>query len=170
MHGRTRDQQYTGIAEYDTIAAIKAELAIPVIANGDIDSPRKAAEVLRLTGADAVMIGRAAQGRPWLLGQVAHHLATGGELPDPGLAEVRDILLGHLEALHVFYGEPSGVRIARKHLGWYAKDRPGQAFEQRRAFLAVVNQAATAQDQLRLTRDYFDALAAGVAPALPAAA
>jgi tRNA-dihydrouridine synthase B len=111
------------------------------------------------------MIGRAAQGRPWLLGQVAHHLATGGELPEPGLAEVRDILLGHLEALHAFYGEPSGVRIARKHLGWYAKDR-----QENRAFLAVVNQAATAQDQLRLTRDYFDALAAGVTPELPAAA
>ena len=165
VHGRTRDQQYRGEAEYDTIAEVKAALAIPVIANGDIDSPRKAADVLRLTGADAVMIGRAAQGRPWLLGQVAHHLATGSELPDPGLAEVRDILLGHLEALHAFYGEPSGVRIARKHLGWYAKDRP-----ENRAFLAVVNRAATARDQLRLTRDYFDALVAGVAPDLAAAA
>ena len=165
VHGRTRDQQYRGEAEYDTIAEVKAALAIPVIANGDIDSPRKAADVLRRTGADAVMIGRAAQGRPWLLGQVAHHLATGSELPEPGLAAVRDILLGHLEALHAFYGEPSGVRIARKHLGWYAKDRP-----ENRAFLAVVNRAATARDQLRLTRDYFDALVAGVTPDLPAAA
>ena len=165
IHGRTRDQQYGGRAEYDTIAAVKAALSIPVIANGDVDSPRKAAEVLRRTGADAVMIGRAAQGRPWLLGQVAHHLATGGELPDPTLAEVRDILLGHLRDLHSFYGESSGVRIARKHLGWYAKDRP-----ENRAFLAVANTATTAEDQLRLTRDYFDALVAGVAPGLPVAA
>ncbi|HEU4814228.1 MAG TPA: tRNA dihydrouridine synthase DusB [Xanthomonadaceae bacterium] len=165
IHGRTRDQQYGGRAEYDTIAEVKAALSIPVMANGDIDSPRKAAAVLRHTGADAVMIGRAAQGRPWLLGQVAHHLATGGELPDPTLADVRDILLGHLRDLHAFYGEPSGVRIARKHLGWYAKDRP-----ENRAFLAVANLATTADNQLRLTRDYFDALVAGVAPGLPVAA
>ena len=170
IHGRTRDQQYGGAAEYDTIAEVKAALSVPVMANGDIDSPRKAAAVLRHTGADAVMIGRAAQGRPWLLGQVAHHLATGGELPDPSLAEVRDILLGHLRDLHAFYGEPSGVRIARKHLGWYAKDRPGDGSGHRRAFLAVANQATSAEDQLRLTRDYFDALVAGVAPELPVAA
>ncbi|HET8819713.1 MAG TPA: tRNA dihydrouridine synthase DusB [Xanthomonadaceae bacterium] len=165
IHGRTRDQQYGGCAEYDTIAEVKAALSIPVMANGDVDSPRKAAQVLHRTGADAVMIGRAAQGRPWLLGQVAHHLATGDELPEPTLAEVRDILLGHLQDLHAFYGEVSGVRIARKHLGWYAKDRP-----ENRAFLAVANQATTAGDQLRLTRDYFDALVAGVAPDLPVAA
>ena len=165
IHGRTRDQQYGGHAEYDTIAEVKAALSIPVVANGDIDSPRKAAEVLRRTGADAVMVGRAAQGRPWLLGQVAHHLATGGDLPDPTLSEVRDILLGHLRDLHAFYGEEAGVRIARKHLGWYAKDRP-----ENRAFLAVANQATTAKDQLHLTRDYFDALVAGVDPDLPVAA
>ena len=170
VHGRTRDQQYTGLAEYDTIAAIKAELSIPVIANGDIDSPRKARDVLRRTGADAVMIGRAAQGRPWLFREVAHFLATGDTLPPPSMAEVRDILLGHLQALHAFYGELAGVRIARKHLGWYAKDRPEHSFEQRRAFLAVVNRADSADAQLRLTRDYFDALAADVAPDLPAAA
>ena len=165
VHGRTRDQQYTGVAEYDTIAAIKAELRIPVIANGDIDSPRKALDVLRATNADAVMIGRAAQGRPWIFREVAHFLATGETLPAPSLAEVRDILLGHLHALHAFYGEPSGVRIARKHLGWYAKDRP-----ENRAFLAVANRADTAEAQLRLTRDYFDALVAGVSPELPVAA
>jgi tRNA-dihydrouridine synthase B len=165
IHGRTRDQQYTGTAEYDTIAAIKAMLAIPVVANGDIDSPRKAAFVLERTGCDAVMIGRAAQGRPWLPGHVAHYLATGEELPEPGPAAVRDILLGHLHALHAFYGEEAGVRIARKHLGWYAKDRPENA-----AFRAVVNRAQTADEQLRLTRDYFDALAAGVSPGLPEAA
>ncbi len=157
VHGRTRDQQYTGFAEYDTIAAVKAALKIPVLANGDIDSPEKAAFVLRHTGADAVLVGRAAQGRPWIFREIAHYLATGEKLPEPGLQEVRDILLGHLEHLHAFYGELSGVRIARKHLGWYAKDRPENA-----AFRNVVNRADTVNDQLRLTRDYFDALAAGV--------
>ena len=165
VHGRTRDQQYTGVAEYDTIAAIKARLSIPVIANGDIDSPQKAAFVLRHTGCDAVMIGRAAQGRPWIFGLVAHYLASGELLAEPTLAEVRDILLGHLEHLHAFYGEPAGVRIARKHLGWYAKDRP-----ENMAFRGVVNRAETAEAQLRLTRDYFDALVAGVAPELATAA
>ncbi len=165
VHGRTRDQQYTGVAEYDTIAAVKAALRIPVLANGDIDSPHKAAFVLRHTGADAVMIGRAAQGRPWIFREVAHYLATGEQLPEPGVAEVRDILLAHLEHLHAFYGEESGVRIARKHLGWYAKDRPENA-----AFRGVVNRATTADDQLRLTRDYFDALVAGVPPGFAAAA
>jgi tRNA-dihydrouridine synthase B len=165
VHGRSREQQYAGVAEYDTIAAIKAELSIPVIANGDIDSPRKAAEVLRHTGCDAVMVGRAAQGRPWIFREIAHYLASGELLPEPSLAEVRDVLLGHLEALHAFYGEQAGVRIARKHLGWYAKDRPENA-----AFRTVVNRAQTAREQLRLTRDYFDALVAGVSPELPAAA
>ena len=165
IHGRTRDQQYTGIAEYDTIAEVKAALSIPVIANGDIDGPDKAAEVLRRTGCDAVMIGRAAQGRPWIFREVAHYLATGERLASPSLVEIRDILLGHLEALHAFYGEVSGVRIARKHLGWYAKDRPENG-----AFRHVVNRAESAEGQLRLTRDYFDALIAGVSPALPAAA
>lgn len=165
VHGRTRDQQYTGHAEYDTIAAIKAALRIPVIANGDIDSPERAAFVLRHTGADAVMIGRAAQGRPWVFREIAHYLATGERLPPPSLQEIRDILLGHLEALHVFYGEIAGVRIARKHLGWYAKDRPENA-----AFRAVVNRAETAADQIALTRDYFDALATNAASPFRAAA
>ena len=165
VHGRTRDQQYTGTAEYDTIAAIKAAIAIPVIANGDIDSPRKAAQVLRQTGCDAVMVGRAAQGRPWIFREIPHFLATGELLPDASLPEVRDVLLAHLEHLHAFYGEPAGVRIARKHLGWYAKDRPENF-----AFRAVVNRAETADAQLRLTRDYFDALVAGVTPELASAA
>ena len=165
IHGRTRDQQYVGVAEYETIAAIKAMLRIPVIANGDIDSPEKARAVLDATGCDAVMIGRAAQGRPWIFSQVAHYLATGQRLPEPSLQQVRDILLGHLAHLHDFYGEVSGVRIARKHLGWYAKDRPENA-----AFRAVVNQAQSADEQLRLTRDYFDALDAGMATGLSAAA
>ncbi|MBL8262197.1 MAG: tRNA dihydrouridine synthase DusB [Xanthomonadaceae bacterium] len=165
IHGRTRDQQYTGTAEYDTIAAIKAMLKIPVIANGDIDSPQKAKHVLDATGCDAVMVGRAAQGRPWIFREVAHYLATGETLPPPPLADVRDILLGHLDHLHDFYGEPQGVRIARKHLGWYAKDRP-----ENESFRAVVNRATTAEEQLRLTRAYFDALIAGVDPGLAAAA
>ena len=153
VHGRTRDQLYTGVAEYDTIAAVKAALSIPVLANGDVDSPEKAAHVLRATGCDGLLIGRAAQGRPWIFREIAHYLATGTRLPDPTLAEVRDVLLGHLDALHAFYGEESGVRIARKHLGWYAKDRPANA-----AFRAVVNAATTAAKQVRLTRDYFDGL------------
>ncbi len=156
VHGRTRDQHYTGSAEYDTIAAIKTALSIPVIANGDIDSPEKARAVLRHTGVDAVMVGRAAQGRPWIFREIAHFLATGDRLAPPTLEEIRDILLGHLDALHAFYGEVSGVRIARKHLGWYAKDRPENA-----AFRSVVNRAESADAQLALTRDYFDALIAG---------
>src|SRR5690606_39912861 len=111
--------------------------------------------------ADAVVVGRAAQGRPWIFRQIAHYLATGDELPDPSVAEVRDILLGHLQALHAFYGEEEGVRLARKHLGWYAKDRPENA-----AFRAVVNRARTAAEQLDLTCSYFDALEAGAAFAL----
>jgi tRNA-dihydrouridine synthase B len=165
VHGRTRDQQYTGQAEYDTIAAVKAALRIPVFANGDIDSPEKARDVLLRTGCDAVLIGRAAQGRPWIFREVAHFLATGERLPEPEMGEIRDILLGHLEHLHAFYGELAGVRIARKHLGWYAKDRP-----ENQAFRHVVNRAEDAAHQLRLTRDYFDALVAGVAPDLPVAA
>ncbi len=162
IHGRTRDQHYTGTAEYDTIAAIKAALSIPVFANGDIDSPQKAAQVLHATGADAVLVGRAAQGRPWIFREIAHFLATGEELPPPSISEVRQILLGHLHALHDFYGELQGVRIARKHLGWYVKNRPEQSTEEMAAFRAVVNRAETAEAQLRLTVDYFDALEAAV--------
>ena len=118
--------------------------------------PTLVAQVLAQTGCDAVMVGRAAQGRPWIFREIAHYLRTGQELPPPSLQEVRDILLGHLAELHAFYGEPQGVRIARKHLGWYAKDRPENA-----AFRAVVNAAESADAQLRLTRDYFDSLIAG---------
>ncbi|WP_313919105.1 tRNA dihydrouridine synthase DusB [Tahibacter sp.] len=156
VHGRTRADLYEGEAEYDTIAAIKRAVRIPVLANGDIDSPLKARDVLRLTGADGLLVGRAAQGRPWIFRELAHFLEHGQVLAEPAIDEVREILLGHLQALHAFYGEPQGVRIARKHLGWYARDRPENA-----AFRAVVNRAESAEAQLRLTRDYFDALAAG---------
>ena len=165
VHGRTRADLYNGEAEYETIAAIRQAITIPLIANGDIDSPHKARAVLDATGADAIMIGRAAQGRPWIFGEIAHYLATGTLLPPTSPSEVRDILLGHLDALYAFYGEQHGLRIARKHLGWYAKDRPENA-----AFRSVANRAESATEQLRLTRDYFDALAAGVAHEFAAAA
>ncbi len=153
VHGRTRADKYEGEAEYATIAAVKAAVRIPVLANGDVCTPQQAKHVLDLTGADAVMVGRGAQGRPWIFREIAHYLATGELLAEPEPAEVAAILLGHLEHLHAFYGEPAGVRIARKHLGWYAKDRPENA-----AFRQVANRAETAGEQLRLTREYFAAL------------
>jgi tRNA-dihydrouridine synthase B len=165
VHGRTRSQKYEGVAEYETIAAVKASVSIPVFANGDVDTPEKARHVLACTGADGLMIGRPAQGRPWIFREIAHYLATGERLPEPDVAEVRDILLAHLDALYAFYGEVAGVRIARKHLGWYARDRPENA-----AFRAVVNAAVSAHEQHRLTREYFDALAAGVPREFVAAA
>jgi tRNA-dihydrouridine synthase B len=156
VHGRTRADKYEGDAEYDTITAVKAAVHIPVLANGDVGTPQQARHVLDITGADALMIGRGAQGRPWIFREIAHYLATGELLPEPEPAEVAAILLGHLEQLYAFYGELQGVRIARKHLGWYAKDRPENA-----AFRQVVNRAESADTQLRLTREYFAALAVG---------
>lgn len=156
VHGRTREMRYEGEAEYETIAAVKQAVRIPVIANGDIDSPRKARHVLDATGADALMIGRAAQGRPWIFREIAHFLATGERLPEPSAAEVGDVLLGHMRALHAFYGEPRGVRIARKHLGWYAKGRPEHA-----AFLDAAYRAESGEQQLELAARYFDALETG---------
>lgn len=123
VHGRTREDMYEGDAEYQTIAEIKSLLTIPVLANGDIDSPDKARAVLQLTGCDGVLIGRAAQGRPWIFREIAHFLATGRYLPAPDDAEIAHIMLDHLRALYQFYGEHQGTRIARKHLGWYAKTR-----------------------------------------------
>ena len=151
VHGRTRADLYEGDAEYDTIAAIKQSVSIPVLANGDIDSPQKAKSVLEYTKCDGLLIGRAAQGRPWIFREMAHYLSTGAILPAPGAREVCEILCGHLEALYDFYGEQQGVRIARKHLGWYAKDRPENA-----SFRAIVNRAESSMEQVRLTRDYFD--------------
>ena len=151
VHGRTRDQHYTGEAEYHTIAEIKSRLRIPVIANGDIDSPHKAQKVLRATGCDAVMIGRSAQGRPWIFREIAHYLAHGCELPPPTHARTQAILLEHLQALYAFYGEPSGVRIARKHVGWYLKSADGHALPWRAQF----NRLETAQAQLACVAQIF---------------
>jgi tRNA-dihydrouridine synthase B len=154
VHGRTREDRFEGEAEYATLAAIKRAVSIPVMANGDIDSPWKARAVLNATGADALMVGRGAQGRPWIFREIAHYLATGQVLPEPGPLEVRDLLLEHLERLYLHYGEDAGLRIARKHLGWYAKDRPENA-----AFRAVAQRADSAAEQLRLVREYFERLA-----------
>jgi tRNA-dihydrouridine synthase B len=155
VHGRTRADLYAGEAEYETIAAIKQAVSIPVFANGDVDTPRKAKAVLDATRCDGLLIGRAAQGRPWIFREIAHYLATGELLAPPDADEACAILCGHLEALYAFYGEIAGVRIARKHLSWYAKDRPENS-----AFRAIVNRAESAHEQLRLTREYFAALAA----------
>merc|ERR1712137_1519446 len=127
VHGRTRACMYKGEAEYQTIRDIKRSVSIPVTANGDIDSPQKAKQVLEYTGADAIMIGRAAQGRPWIFREINHYLTTGEFLPEPELDEVRSILMEHLTNLHQFYGEIMGPRIARKHVGWYlqAQDEKG---------------------------------------------
>ncbi|MEN9890117.1 MAG: tRNA-dihydrouridine synthase DusB [Pseudomonadota bacterium] len=147
IHGRTREQGYTGQAEYATIAAVKAALRIPVIANGDIDSPHKAQRVLRETGADAVMIGRAGMGRPWLYGDVAHFLDTGALRPPPATAQVAQWLDEHLQEHHAFYGEPRGVRSARKHIGWALKELPGG--ETLRQRLNAVDDARTQRTELR---------------------
>ena len=125
VHGRTRADLYTGDAEYETVAAIKQAVSIPVFANGDINTPEKARKVLETTGADALLIGRAAQGRPWIFREINHYLATGDLLATPTLDEIESILLQHLEALHAFYGDVMGVRIARKHVSWYLATLPG---------------------------------------------
>ena len=153
VHGRTRDQKYQGTAEYDTIAEIKQRLSIPVWANGDIDSPEQARHVLEYTQADGLLIGRAAQGRPWIFNEIRHYLETGARLPDKSPAEVGAILVEHLAALHAFYGEDRGVRIARKHLGWYARAHPG-----RETFLQQVNRVDDGRSQIEQTRAYFERL------------
>ncbi|WP_282338671.1 MULTISPECIES: tRNA dihydrouridine synthase DusB [Pseudomonas] len=150
VHGRTRADLYTGEAEYETIAAIKQAISIPLFANGDIDSPHKARAVLDATGADALLIGRAAQGRPWIFREIAHYLATGELLAAPTLSEVECILLEHLAALHVFYGEVMGVRIARKHVGWYLATLPGA-----REFRVGFNRLETTDAQYATVRQFF---------------
>jgi tRNA-dihydrouridine synthase B len=153
VHGRTREQGYGGHAEYDTIAAVKATLKIPVVANGDITSPEKARDVLIYTQADAVMVGRAAQGRPWIFREIAHFLATGMHLAPPLVGEVKRLLLDHLVDHYTLYGEYSGVRTARKHIGWYVKALPGG--EQ---FRARMNALENSQAQLSAVTNFFDEL------------
>lgn len=142
LHGRTRADLYTGQAEYDTIAAVKAAVRIPVVANGDITTPEKAKAVLAYTGADAIMIGRAAQGRPWLFREITHYLATGVHLPPPLVSEASDVLLEHLRDHHQFYGPHLGVRTARKHIIWYTQNLVGGA-----AFIDHMNTLQTMQEQ-----------------------
>ena len=151
LHGRTRADGYTGDAEYDTIAAVKAAVNIPVVANGDITTPEKARFVLDKTGADAVMIGRAAQGRPWIFREIDHFLRTGEHLPAPLVAEVRKLMDEHLQAHYAFYGEFLGVRTARKHIGWYVRDLPGGE-----EFRQEMNRLESTAEQLRAVDSFFE--------------
>ena len=155
VHGRTRACGYSGEAEYDTIAAVKAEARIPVIANGDITSPEKVKRVLDATGADAVMIGRAAQGRPWIFREIEHFLATGEKLPAPRVEEIHQLLRGHLAELYDFYGAETGVRVARKHISWYTRGLAGSAH-----FRHAMNQLPTIGAQLAAVDAFFLGLAA----------
>lgn len=155
VHGRTREQGYAGMAEHDTVAAIKAMVGIPVVANGDIDSPEAAQRVLQATGCDAIMVGRAAQGRPWLFREIAHFLATGTHLPTPDAATLSGWMHDHLLDHYALYGEYTGVRTARKHLGWYARALPGNA-DSRAQFRLAMNQADSCQTQLQRVADYFE--------------
>ncbi len=151
LHGRTRADGYSGQAEYDTIAAVKQAVRIPVVANGDITTPEKARAVLAHTGADAVMIGRAAQGRPWICREIDHFLRTGEHLPAPTVAEVRGLMSHHLQAHYAFYGEYLGVRTARKHIGWYVRDlHDGEPFRQQ------MNLLESTDEQLRAVDEFFD--------------
>lgn len=154
IHGRTRACAYTGTAEYDTIAAVKAAIKIPVIANGDITTPEKARSILAYTKADAIMIGRAAQGRPWIFREINHYLATGEHLPAPEVSEIHRVLINHLHDLYEFYGEYSGVRIARKHISWYTKGLVGSA-----GFRQSMNQLQTSDQQILETNNFFSTLA-----------
>jgi tRNA-dihydrouridine synthase B len=151
LHGRSRACGFKGEAEYETIRAVKAAVSIPVVANGDIDSPAKARAVLDATGADALMIGRAAQGRPWIFREVAHFLATGSELPPPTVVEARAILLAHLADHYAFYGEFAGVRTARKHVLWYTRGLQGAA-----RFRQHLNTLDSTREQLAAVADFFD--------------
>ena len=155
VHGRTRECGYVGPVEYETIRSIKSFVGIPVIANGDIDSPEKAREVLDCTGADAIMIGRAAQGRPWIFREIGHFLKTGERLPAPRVEEIRRLIVEHLVDHYAFYGEVDGVRIARKHLGWYTSKLVGGD-----AFRARINRLESSAEQVDAVDRYFAGLAA----------
>lgn len=154
VHGRTREDMYNGSARYDLIRAVKQSIGIPVIANGDITSPQKAKMVLEQTGADAIMIGRAAQGNPWVFREIAHFLATGDALPPPELDEISNTLLTHLETLYAFYGEYSGCRIARKHIAWTTCGLSGS-----NEFRNCMYMLESTAEQMQAVRHYFDQLA-----------
>jgi tRNA-dihydrouridine synthase B len=156
VHGRTRECGFVGAVEYDTIRAVKQTVAIPVIANGDVDSAEKARDVLARTGADAIMIGRAAQGRPWIFREIRHYLDRGEHLPPPDVEEIRSIMLEHLADHYAFYGEAMGVRIARKHVGWYAKGLSGGEILRGEA-----NRLESSAAQIAAVERFFDRLAAG---------
>ena len=154
IHGRTRACGFSGEAEYDTIAAVKAEVGIPVIANGDISTPERVKAVLDYTRADGVMVGRAAQGRPWMFREISHYLQTGQKLPPPEVAEIHRVLVAHLHELYEFYGEYTGVRVARKHISWYTKGLAGSA-----AFRHGMNQLESRDAQLAAVNGFFAQLA-----------
>lgn len=153
IHGRTREDMYTGQARYELIRQVKDSISIPVIANGDIDSPQKAAQVLQATGADAIMIGRAAQGRPWIFREIAHYLSTGELMAPPDVSEVKTVLLGHLQELYQFYGEYSGCRIARKHIAWYTN-----GLYKSNEFRQQMYKSETTEQQYQIVSAYFDQL------------
>ena len=154
IHGRTRACGFSGEAEYDTIAAVKAEVGIPVIANGDISTPEQVKEVLDYTRADAVMIGRAAQGRPWMFREIQHYLETGERMASPEVDEIHRVLVAHLNDLYQFYGEYTGVRVARKHISWYTKGLAGSA-----AFRHAMNRLETSAEQRAAVNEFFAQLA-----------
>lgn len=151
LHGRTRSDGYKGDAEYDMIAAVKAAVGVPVVANGDIATPEKARQVLAHTGADAIMIGRAAQGRPWIFREIVHFLETGHHLPAPTIDEVQALMRTHLQAHYGFYGDYLGVRTARKHIGWYVQDLAGA-----QVFRAQMNQLEDCTEQLAAVAAFFE--------------
>ena len=153
VHGRTREDMFKGHAEYDTIAEIKQAISIPVVANGDICTPQQAKYVLDYTGADAIMVGRGAQGKPWLFREIVHYLAYGNFLPGPMLDEVAELMHSHLQELHTFYGDFKGVRIARKHIGWYL-----QAIDDPLGFKSYFNALESAAEQRESLHHYFENL------------
>ncbi len=165
LHGRSRDQHYKGVAEHETLAEVRQATSIPLIGNGDVQTPEDAKDLLHRSGCDAVMIGRAAQGRPWIFREIQHYLDTGERLPSPSIEEIQTLMLGHLRELHAFYGEQPGLRIARKHIGWYLKNLPGS--EPWRQALVRVESASEQLDQVAAA---IAALAEGASASAVAAA
>jgi tRNA-dihydrouridine synthase B len=155
VHGRTKACGFSGSAEYDTIKEIKRTISIPVIANGDINTPEIAKKVLASTGVDGIMVGRAARGRPWLFKAMEHYLTHGETLPDPSPEWISRVILQHLEQLYTFYGDSKGIRIARKHLAWYSRGFPGAA-----DFRTIINKTGTTQEQQELVKGYYYKLTA----------